>query len=127
MPIRMSPARLARVQAARRHCLEIVRAKGRPAVDGWVSATAGDFNIMHRTPFTKPMPEGRQTPTYLHALLKQRAAPDLPYSMEVWYLNTKIMNVQWDAEDKIQLISFHPGAWEEKLTAALPSPQKAPS
>jgi hypothetical protein len=59
--------------------------------------------------------EGQQPPTYLHALVKQRGAPDLPYTMEVWYLDKKIVNVQWDDDDKIQLISFHPGAWEEKL------------
>jgi hypothetical protein len=60
-------------------------------------------------------PAGRCAPTYPHALLKQRAAPDLPYTMEVWYLDKKIMNVQWDDDDKIQLISFHVGSWEEKL------------
>jgi hypothetical protein len=61
------------------------------------------------------MPEGSQARTYIHALLKQRAAPDLPYTMEVWYLHKKILNVQWDDNDKIQLISFRPGEWEGKL------------
>ena len=75
---------------------------------------------MHRTPFTKPMPEGRKPPTYLHSLLKQRAAPDLPYTMEVWYLHKKILNVQCDDDDEIQLISLHPGAWEEELAAIRP-------
>ena len=73
--------------------------------------------MLHRTPFTKPMPGSRQPLTYSHALLKQQAAPDLPYTLEVWYADShKVMNVQWDAEDKIQLISFRPGAWEADLT-----------
>jgi hypothetical protein len=117
MPVKMSADRLERVRTARNRLVEIVRRAGCRAVNGWVSADENGFNIMHRTPFTAPMPQGSQAPTYLHALLKQRAKPDLPYTMEVWYLNKKILNVQWDDKDEIQLISFRPGEWEEKLAA----------
>ena len=47
--------------------------------------------------------------------MKQRAVPDLLYTMEVWYLNKKILSVQWGDDDEIQLISFRPGEWEAKL------------
>jgi hypothetical protein len=112
----MSSDRLARVRAARDRLLLIVRNKGQQAGGGWISAGAEGFDIMHRTPFTKPMPEGRQPRTYAEALVKQRFAPDLPYTMEVWYLDgRKILNVQWDEDDNLQLISFSPGEWEAKL------------
>jgi hypothetical protein len=115
MPIRMSPERLARVRAARDCLLQIVRKQGQQAGRGWVSADAAGFSIMHRTPFTRLMPEGRQSRAYAEALVKQKAVPDLPYTMEVWYLSQKVLNVQWDENDKIQLISFRPGEWETKL------------
>jgi hypothetical protein len=51
---------------------------------------------MHRTPFTARMLEETQPPTYRRALLRQRSAPDLPYTMEACYLRKKILNVQWD-------------------------------
>jgi hypothetical protein len=115
MPVRISKERLARVRTARDHLLKIVREKGRQAGGGWVSAGTEGFDIMHRTPFTKPMPKARQPATYASAFVRQHFATDLPYTMEVWYQRKKIMNVQWDDKDKIQLISFHPGVWEEKL------------
>jgi hypothetical protein len=76
---------LMRARAARDWLMEIVRREGRRAGGGWVSATEGEFHIMHRTPVTAPMPKGRQSRTYSGALLSQHAKPDLPYTMEVWY------------------------------------------
>jgi hypothetical protein len=117
MPVKMSADRLEGVRRARDRLLEIVRRTGSQAGGGWVSAGANGFDILHRTPFTAPMPEGPQTQTYLRALLTQRAARDLPYTMEVWHLNKKVLNVQWDDNDKIQVISFRLGEWEKKLAA----------
>ena len=43
---------------------------------------------MYRTPFTKPMPE-YQASSYAQALVKHRFVPELPYTMEAWYLRKK--------------------------------------
>src|SRR5690242_7069085 len=115
MPVKVSKERLARVRAARDRLLKIVRKVGGQAGGGWVSASAGSLDIMAPDPFTKPMPKGRQPATYASALVRQRFVPDLPYTMEIWPFRKKIMNVQWDDDDEIQLISFHPGAWENEL------------
>ena len=108
-------SRLSGSHACERRAIVFYRPKGRQAEAVGYRLAEG-FHILHRTPFTQPMPEGPQPPTYLHALLKQAAA-DLPYTMEVWYPNEKILNVQWDTDDRIRLISFRPGAWEAKLAA----------
>ena len=34
----------------------------------------------------------------------------LPYSIDIWFGRTKVLFVQWDADDKLQVISFSPGA-----------------
>lgn len=114
MPVRMSADRLARVRAARDRALEIARTSGRQNGDGEVWANAEDFLVVHRTPFSKPLPEPRAS-NYLEAQLLQRFVPALPYTMDVWYQHKKVMNVSWDSDDRIRLISFRPGAWEEKL------------
>ena len=61
----MSVARLAHVRTARDRLYRSCGKQGRQirGGNGWVSVGAEGFNILHRTPFTKPMPKGQQPAT----------------------------------------------------------------
>jgi hypothetical protein len=54
-------------------------------------------------------------PNYQHALAKQVARPDLPYTIEMWSDLKKVLFVQWDQNDELQVFSFRPGEWEVRL------------
>jgi hypothetical protein len=40
----------------------------------------------------------------------------LPYGLDVWAPN-KVLNIEWDAQGKVVLVSLHRGDWEAELMA----------
>ena len=75
-------------------------------------ADVGDLNIVHRTASRGPKKAERSQVS--HALIKQKARPTLPYAIDV-FCGKKVLNVEWDANGDIQIISFRPGEWELML------------
>jgi hypothetical protein len=107
---------LARVRSARDHALRVVRERGHTKAVGPLKILEVDLDglmIVHQTPFSGLEPEPR-APTYQHALVKQAAEPSLPYGIDVWS-GKKVLSVKWNQDDRLQVISFHPGEWEERL------------
>jgi hypothetical protein len=47
----------------------------------------------------------------------QRVDVPLPYGLDVWVPSKKVMNIGWDAQGNIDLVSLRPGAWEAELIA----------
>jgi hypothetical protein len=104
------------VRLIRDRALKIVRESGRPVTAGplkLIQASLGDLKIILRTPFSGKSPEP-VAPSYLHALVKQYASPSLPYGLDI-FAPKKVLNVEWDANDELQVISFRRGDWEHQL------------
>jgi hypothetical protein len=119
--MKVSAERLMRIRAARDHALQIIKNTGRWETFGplkMLMAEMDDLMLAHRTPFS-PLPDREATcPSYQHALAEQAAAPDLPYAIDVWFKHKKVLFVQWDQNDELQVISFRPGEWDARLAAA---------
>jgi hypothetical protein len=41
---------------------------------------------------------------------------EMPYGLDVWAPN-KVLNIEWDHRDNVELVSLRPGAWEAELIA----------
>jgi hypothetical protein len=42
---------------------------------------------------------------------------NLPYGLDIWTPQKKVMNIEWDDEGNVELVSLHRGAWELELIA----------
>ena len=40
---------------------------------------------------------------------------DLQYSLNIWDTNGKLFNIEWDDQNKIDLLQFKRGKWEQKV------------
>ena len=120
-----SPTRLHRALALRDTLLPWLRENGRHTeVSGHptLKAEAGQFLIMHRTPFSRlhdlpPAEQKDELKRYLTALYRQRD-PRLRYGLDVWLHRRKVMNLAWDG-DIVDLLSFAAGDWDTVLSRHL--------
>jgi hypothetical protein len=39
---------------------------------------------------------------------------NLPYGLDIWNTKGKVLNIEWDKKNHVDLISFKRGEWEEK-------------
>ncbi len=73
--------------------------------------------MLYRTPFQKlpPVPEQLK---YMAALFGKQL-DNLSYGLDIWEMEYvgKVLNIEWNAEGDVQLVSFRRGAWESKVLA----------
>jgi hypothetical protein len=121
--------KLARALALRDGALAIINRKGSASAHisrGLASDQVGDIHFLYRTPFW-PMPKRSgisdrrsanlsERQKYYAALLNQKSggSKNLPYGLDVW-APKKVLSIEWNHKGKIDLVSFHPGYWEERL------------
>jgi hypothetical protein len=73
-----------------------------------------ELEISHHTPFQKFPPPDED-------VLRQCYAADvdptynLPYGLDIWGMKGKVLNIVLDHKDRVELISFRRGAWEEQV------------
>jgi hypothetical protein len=41
---------------------------------------------------------------------------NLPYGLDIWFAHKKVLNVEWNDEGLIKIISYRPGEWEDQLS-----------
>jgi hypothetical protein len=121
MTKRVSSSRMLRVLTLRDEALEIIHREGRWQQHGFMKALCaeiGGIHMIHRTPFQK-MPKLRITDAQKHYLAANdiRLQRQLPYGLDV-LATRKVMNVEWDTEGNVDVVSFKPGQWEADLLAA---------
>jgi hypothetical protein len=121
--------KLVRALALRDAALTIVKRKGT-----WTAgnikvliAYVGDIEILYRTPFQRLPAAGishrrlaalSDRNKYYMAMFHQKFhKSNMPYGIDVW-APKKVLNIEWDDEGNIELVSFRAGDWEEKLTKA---------
>jgi hypothetical protein len=76
-------------------------------------AEIGDVAITYRTPF-QPLPPLSQFMRYQIALYGGKE--NLPYGLDIWFAHKKVLNVEWNDEGLIRIISYRPGEWEDQLS-----------
>jgi len=111
--------KLARIKSIRAAALRVVEEIGswHPVRTGsrdraFRGAEIGDVAISYRTPF-QPLPPRSQFTRYQIALLGKE---NLPYGLDIWFAHKKVLNVEWNDEGLIKIISYRPGEWEDRLS-----------
>jgi hypothetical protein len=107
--------------AMRDHLVPLVRAHGtievqRDAVRV-VTWRPGELRLEHWTPFNDLQPGEASSPGYRQALQRQHAEPDLPYGLNVWFSETRVLSVLWADDGRFQVADFSRGSWEEDALA----------
>ena len=107
--------------AIRDHLLPLVRGRGmlerqRDAVR-LISLRLDRWRFEHWTPFNELSPEEAASPGYRHALARQRTRPELPYGLEVWREDSKVLSVLWAEDGSFEVDSFFRGSWEDEVLA----------
>ena len=41
-----------------------------------------------------------------------------PFGLDIWSARKKVLNVEWNDEDAIQITTYRPGNWERALESA---------
>jgi hypothetical protein len=114
---------LASARGARDDALRIIRAIGRWEGSGptkVVFADIANLKIVHSTPFSDDRRKKRAARSYAQAIAQQLAKPHLPYSIEVWFVRTRVFFVEWGVDGEMQVNSFSPGRWQEELARLAP-------
>jgi hypothetical protein len=107
--------------AIRDHLLPLVRDRGtlecqRDAVR-LIALQLHRWLLKYWTPFNDISPDEAASPGYRHALARQRSRPELPYGLEVWHRNSKVLGVLWAESGAFQVASFVRGSWENEALA----------
>ena len=110
-----------RALAIRDHLLPLVRDRGtlecqRDSVR-LIALQLGPWRFEHWTPFNELSPEQASSPGYRHALARQHTRPDLPYGLEVWRGEAKVLGVLWADDGSTAVDRFVRGSWEDEALA----------
>jgi hypothetical protein len=107
-----------RALAIRDHLVPLVRARGRLEVQRGtlrlITLHAGPWTVTHWTPFNDLAPDDASSPGYRRALERQQSGPVLPYGIDVWHKEIKVLSMVWGDDGSSELISFDCGPWEEE-------------
>lgn len=106
--------------AIRDAALEKLRKVGRRVARKPITGTTlewsdGSLLILHRTPFQRlpPVPDQLK-----HEIARFEGGMNLGYGLDIWDQgNRKVLNVEWNDDGALKLVSFRRGPWEAKLLA----------
>jgi len=103
--------------ALRDHLVAVVRREGKIEVQRaavrLTTLRKGPWVVEHWTPFNELEAGEASSPGYRHALERQHGSPDLPYGLDVWFTDTKVLRVIWGDGGPFEVIAFTRGPWEE--------------
>jgi hypothetical protein len=116
-------SRVDRVLALRSAALEVlgaettmVEVQGLPG--RFPSASTREIDILHRTPFQRIPGKSRRLKD-AGASPRQRghrAPMSLPYGLDIWFRQKRVLSVEWSADDaELNILSFRRGRWEDAL------------
>ena len=78
-----------------------------------LSARLDGLHILYHTPIQR-IPQVDDALKYRAAQLGLKMPKNLPYGLDVW-APKKVMNIEWDDQGNVALVSLRPGAWESQL------------
>ena len=107
--------RLERVIAIRDRALILLKEHGEwhemQGAGKSLEASVGNVKFSHRTPFSG-IREVSPRMKYNEALFGKTM---LPYGLDIW-AGKKVLNVEWDNEGNVEIVSFTRGEWENEFS-----------
>lgn len=79
-----------------------------------LTADVSNLLILYRTPFQKIFKPSERM-KYMAAAFGQ-APRTLPYGLDIWH-GKKVLSIDWDDTEAVEIRSFTPGKWEDRLLA----------
>ncbi len=79
-----------------------------------LTADVSNLLILYRTPFQKIFKPSERM-KYMAAVFGQPPRT-LPYGLDIWH-GKKVLSVDWDDAEAVEIRSFTPGKWEDTLLA----------
>jgi hypothetical protein len=113
--------KLARALEIRANVLRVLPGLGEWRGEGknrHLGAKIGSISVSYRTPF-QALPKVPEQLRYMQALLGGK--DNLPYGLDVWTPEKKVLNLEWDDAGTVEIVSFKPGEWEGALAIAASS------
>jgi hypothetical protein len=80
-----------------------------------LTADVSNLLILYRTPFQKIFKPSERM-KYMAAVFGQPPRT-LPYGLDIWH-GKKVLSIDWDDAEAVEIRSFAPGKWEDTLLAA---------
>ena len=80
-----------------------------------------EFRFVYRTAFGKLLREPRPRAVLEAILHQQNGRRKLPFGLDIWYMEPKVLNVEWDDAGLIHVVYFHRGSWEDELLQRMSS------
>ena len=109
-----------RALAIRDHLVPMVRGCELEVQRGPVRLTTlrmGPWTLHHWTPFNDLTSGEASSPGYRHALERQHTRPGLPYGLEVWRDEVKVLGFLWSDHGSSEVVRFVRGSWEDEALA----------
>lgn len=78
------------------------------------------IEMIHRTRFQRVFAEPSDSAKYGAALLGLDWKRNLPYGLDIW-AGQKVLNIEWDNQGRVELVSLKRGCWEQDLVALMAS------
>lgn len=77
----------------------------------------GVWTFRHWTPFNELGQNEASSPSYRHALERQRTKRMLPYGLDVWRGADpqRVLRILWAEDGTMEVMNFVPGPWEEEV------------
>jgi hypothetical protein len=79
-----------------------------------LTADVSNLLILYRTPFQKIFKPSERM-KYMAAVFGQPPRT-LPYGLDIWH-GKKVLSIDWDDAEAVEIRSFAPGKWEDTLLA----------
>ena len=113
-----------RALAIRDHLVPLVREHGtlerQRGPVRLVALRSGPWTVEHWTPFGELSPGEASSPGYRHAVERQRTRPDLPYGLDLWHDEARVLGVLWSDDGASEVVAFVRGPWEDEALALAP-------
>jgi hypothetical protein len=69
------------------------------------------LDALYRTPFQR-LPHAPEPIKYLAAMKGTRSPETLPYGLDVWAGQSRVLNIEWADDGRVVVVSYKPGEWE---------------
>lgn len=124
MSLKVAASSDARALAIRDHLLPLIREHG--VIEDLEDKSSSlrlmvleqdPWRFTHWTPFNALTRTEASSPGYRHALENQHTRPDLPYGLDVYHAQAKVLSLLWGDDGASQVLVFIRGAWEEAALA----------
>jgi hypothetical protein len=121
MALRLAATSDDRALVIRDHLLPIVRERGTLEVQQGavrvITLQISGWRFVHWTPFNELSLLEASSPGYRHAVERQHTRPDLPYGLDVFWREAKVLSIQWADGGAFALLHFERGSWEDAALA----------